>query len=285
MAMRIVLLGANGQLGADLSRAVAQGAHDVELIPLTRDDVDVTGPIDIAHEFDVLINCIAYNRVDDAESNEPLAMRINGECVGEMAAICAQRNARLVHVSTDYVFDGAKGKPYVEADPVNPLSVYGKSKALGEKLAMEHCDDTLIFRGASLFGVAGASGKGGNFVETMIKLGREKGALRVVNDQVMSPTATADVSDVILKALAKQAPRGIYHAVNSGRASWYEFACAIIHGAGVDAAVEPIPASEYPVPARRPAFSVLDNAKLAAIVGDIPDWSDALTRYLRDKGY
>jgi dTDP-4-dehydrorhamnose reductase len=281
MAMRIVLLGANGQLGTDLCRQVAQGSFDIDLIALTRQDVDASEAIIIDHQFDVLINCVAYNRVDDAESNKTLAMRINGESVGEMASICAKQNARLLHVSTDYVFEGERDRPYLEHDSINPLSVYGQSKALGEKLAGEGCPDTLIFRTASLFGIAGA----GNFVETMIRVGRERGELRVVDDQIMSPTGTADVAKMILTALINQAPAGIYHAVNSGQASWHEFAKRIIEQSNISATVEPIPASQYPVAAKRPANSVLDNTKLSNIVGPIPHWTDALDRYLRDKGH
>ncbi len=288
--MKVVLLGANGQLGSDIRREVETGAYDIELEALVRADIDVADPDAIpaalnGRDFDVLINCTSFHKVDDVESQAQTAALINAHAVRAMARTCADKGARLAHVSTDYVFDGRKTTPYIENDNVGPLNVYGMSKAMGEAMARVAHDDVLVFRVASLFGVAGASGKGGNFVETMIKFGKEKGALRVVADQVMSPTATADVAGMILTTLLAQAAPGTYHAVNSGQASWHQFACAIIEGAGVDATVDPIPASEYPVPAQRPAYSVLDNRKLAAIIGDTPTWQDALTRYLLAKGH
>jgi len=289
--MKVLLLGANGQLGTDLQTAAADHDSDaVQLIPLTRKDIDVSDPARIEkmladHAFEALVNCTSYHKTDEVESHADQAVAINAHAVAALARACAAKKARLVHVSTDYVFDGLADKPYVETDPVGPLNVYGATKAMGESLIRLHHDDHLIFRVASLFGVAGASGKGGNFVETMIKVGRDKGALRVIADQYMSPTATADVARMILKSLIQQIPAGTYHAVNSGQASWYEFAARIIERAGVEATVDPIPASEYPQPAQRPPFSVMDNTKLAEQVGPIAEWTDALDRYLQAKGH
>ncbi|MEX0742199.1 MAG: dTDP-4-dehydrorhamnose reductase [Phycisphaeraceae bacterium] len=286
---RILLLGSNGQLGSDLIRA-AQGRADVEITPLCRDDLDVTQPEQIVatlgeHAFDVLINGTSYHKTDEVEANADQAVAINAHAVREMARACGEANARFVHVSTDYVFDGRAEQPYREDDATGPLNVYGAAKRMGETLAQSVHDDVLIFRVASLFGIAGASGKGGNFVETMIRVGREKGALRVIADQFMSPTATADVAEILLTAICEGAPAGIYHAVNSGQASWFDFASQIIQRAGIDATVDPIPATEYPLPAARPAFSVLDNTKISDIVGPIPHWTDALDRYLSAKGH
>ena len=288
--MKALLLGPNGQLGSDLTRAAEAASGALEIEPLGRGDLDVSDVESIAstlgaRSFDVLINCTSYHKTDELETNAQQAFDVNAFAVREMAAACARQNARMLHVSTDYVYAGDATEPYVESDRTGPLNVYGASKLMGESLAREACDDVIVFRVASLFGIAGASGKGGNFVETMIRFGREKGALRVIADQVMSPTATADVADMILRALAANAPSGIYHAVNSGRASWYEFASRIIEKAGVDATVDPIPHTEYPLPARRPAFSVLDNSKLTGAIGPIPQWEDALDRYLAAKGH
>lgn len=292
--MRVLLLGPNGQLGSDLLRA-APAARGVELIPLARADLDVTNAAVIAdalakREFDALINCTSYHRTDELETNAQQAVAVNAFAVRALARACAARRARFVHVSTDYVFSGrfppgSAPRPYREDDPVGPLNVYGATKALGEELARAAHDDVLIMRVASLFGVAGASGKGGNFVETMIRVGREKGQLRVIADQHMSPTGTADAARMILGALEKRVPAGTYHAVNSGQASWFEFASRIIVRAGVHASVEPIPATAYPLPAQRPAYSVLDNARLAALIGPIPHWHVALDRYLVAKGH
>jgi dTDP-4-dehydrorhamnose reductase len=281
--MKLLLLGAGGQLGSDLRRT------DQSLAALRRRDVDVTHDATLRRvlrdaTFDVLINATAYNRVDDAESHVNEAMRANAHAVRIMAEICAERGKRFVHVSTDYVFNGQRDQPYVETNPTAPLSVYGRSKAEGERLALAAHDDVVIFRVASLFGVAGSSGKGGNFVETMIRVGTERGKLRVVHDQIMSPTCTADVASAMLKALDADIAPGIYHLVNQGEASWYDFACRIIEQAGVHAQVEAIPAAEYPTAAQRPAYSVLDACKISAVIGPMPHWTDALSRYLKTRG-
>jgi len=288
--MKLLLLGADGQLGTDISRATRRFDNEIELIPMTHRDFEVT-QAEVAQrvlgeqEFDALINCTSYHKTDEVEDNAAYAIAINAWAVKTLAELCAQKRSRFIHISTDYVFDGLANDPYTEDASTGPLNVYGASKVMGEALARTQHDDVLIFRVASLFGVAGASGKGGNFVETMIRVGREKGQLRVVNDQVMSPTYTADVAEMILAALRQRVAPGIYHAVNSGQASWYEFACRIIERAGVEATVEPIPSSEFPQRAQRPAFSVLDNRKLTALIGDIPPWEDALDRYLKAKGH
>ncbi|MCC6660730.1 MAG: dTDP-4-dehydrorhamnose reductase [Phycisphaerales bacterium] len=287
--MRILLLGPAGQLGTDL-RAAAAAFPGVTIEPVPRSDLDVSQagaiqPALASRSFDALVNCTSYHKTDEVEGNAQAAMTVNAFAVRELARACARASARFLHISTDYVFDGLSKRPYVESDPTGPLNVYGASKAMGEALARSVCNDLLIFRVASLFGVAGASGKGGNFVETMIRFGKEKGQLRVIGDQFMSPTGTAEVARLILLSLTKRVPPGTYHAVNSGRASWFEFASRIIERAGVSAAVESIPATAFPLPAQRPAFSVMDNTKLAALVGPIPHWHDALDRYLRAKGH
>jgi len=167
---------------------------------------------------------------------------------------------------------------------VRPVNVYGASKAMGESLAMFESGQVYVLRVASLFGAAGASGKGGNFVETMLRLARDKGEVRVVDDMVMSPTSTADVADMILRLIDRDASPGIYHAVNSGHASWYEFARTILGSAGSDAKAIAIGSGQFPTMARRPAYSALSNKKIHAVIGPVPDWRDALRRYLIQKG-
>jgi dTDP-4-dehydrorhamnose reductase len=288
--MRILLLGPNGQLGHDLARRAASHSPAITIVPVTRQELDVMDVASIPatldrHTFDALINCASYHKTDEVESNAPHAVAVNAFAVRAMAKTCAAKGVRFVHISTDYVFDGRSRRPYTEDDPIGPLNVYGATKAMGESMARAAHDDVLIFRVASLFGVAGASGKGGNFVETMIRLGREKGRLRVIGDQWMSPTSTADAAWAILEAVSRRLPAATYHAVNSGHASWYEFAARIIERSGVEAVVEPIPATAYPLPAQRPAFSVLDNSRLASLIGPIPHWTEGLDRYLREKGH
>lgn len=289
--MRVLLLGANGQLGTDLLNAHAARPGKIELAPLCRRDLDVTDLEAIprvlsAHKFDALINCTSYHKTDEVEQRASDAFRINAHAVRTLAQVCKAAVARFLHISTDYVFDGVNAQPYVETDCARPVNVYGASKLMGEQLALrEYAAGTWILRVASLFGVAGASGKGGNFVETMLRIAKEKGSVRVVNDSTMSPTATADVAQILLSLLGRDPAPGIYHAVNSGQATWFEFAREIILRAGVSAETIPITSAEFPTPAIRPAYSVLDNSKLRGVVGEVPQWTDALDRYLKAKGY
>ena len=289
--MRVVLLGPDGQLGHDIRNAHEDAGKPFELLPIGRDRLDVTVP-DLEerladHRFDVLVNCTGYHKTDEVEDNAALAVGVNAHAVERMARACARRGARLVHVSTDYVFGGDTGRtvPFCEDDPVAPVNVYGASKALGETLARLACDEVVVLRVASLFGVAGASGKGGNFVETMLRMARERGTLRVVGDQMMSPTATRDVARIMLRMLLEGCAPGIYHAVNGGAATWCEFAREIVRQAGVDASVTSCTSDAYGARAARPRYSVLDNDKVSKRVGDLPSWHEALERYLRAKGH
>lgn len=293
--MRALLLGANGQLGHDILRACQgrdRSERSCEPIPLTRKDIDVSDPQGVdrvleALDFDTLINCTGYHKTDEVEDAEELAFAINARSVKAMAEVCARKQARFFHISTDYVFGGdiERRTPLREDDPVAPVNVYGASKAEGERLMRLVCEKGVILRVASLFGVAGASGKGGNFVETMIRLGREKGALTVVGDQMMSPTSTADIAELLRRMLIEGCDAGTYHVVNRGAASWFEFAREIIRRTGVDATIDSCTSEEYKTRAARPRYSVLDNARIEAAFGPMPDWGDALDRYLRAKGH
>ena len=292
MRLKVLLLGPKGQLGHDLRRAHAEFAGAFDLIPVSRETLDLTESGGIERilgglEFDVLVNCAAYTRVDEAEDCAALAFAVNAYAVREMAAVCAKKRARFLHVSTDYVFGGdiARQRPLGEHDPIAPVNVYGASKAMGETLARLESDDVVILRVASLFGEAGAGGRGGNFVETMLRAGKEKKSLRVVDDQSMSPSATADVAQVVMRMLVQGCAPGLYHVVNAGSATWYELACEIFRRAGVEADVAPCATGEYPVRALRPRFCVLDNAKVSAEFGAMPAWQDALERYLRSRGH
>ncbi|WP_106204806.1 dTDP-4-dehydrorhamnose reductase [Aliiruegeria haliotis] len=290
--MKVLLLGPNGQLGTDIRAAHRAAGEPFDLVPLGRDRLDVSqvdsiGPALAASDFDLLINCTSYHRTDEVEDNAALAFAVNTHAVEAMARACADKGARFVHISTDYVFGGdhTRQVPLVEDDAPAPVNVYGASKALGETLARLAHEDTVILRVASLFGVAGASGKGGNFVETMIRFGIERGALKVVADQVMSPTATADVANAILALIARESPPGIYHVAGSGQASWHEFASEIIRMTGIEATVTPCSSAEFPTRAARPRYSVLDNSRAAKLIAPMPDWRDALGRYLAAKGH
>lgn len=285
---RVAVLGANGQLGAEFRRLHAAGA-DWELIPLGRTDFDALDPASVerrlgALAFDVLVNCVAATRVDDCETDCGRATAVNARFPAAVARACARRSAKMVQVSTDYVFGGGRARsPLDEAAPRAPVNVYGATKAMGEDLARLEHDRVVVVRVASLFGTAGASGKGGNFVETMLRLGREPKPLRVVTDQHMSPTYAVDAAGAILALALGDAEDGVWHAVNSGDASWWEFACEIARLAGFAAPVEPIASAAFPTPARRPAYSVLDNRKLLAAGVAMGAWPDALRRYMRER--
>ena len=285
--MKVVLLGPDGQLGYDIRRAHDEGGALFELLPVGRDRLDVTAQ-DLEERlaersFDILVNCTGYHKTDEVEDNAELAFAVNAHAVRAMARACARRGARLVHVSTDYVFggDAERCTPLREDDPVAPVNVYGASKLLGETLAQLACADVVVLRVASLFGVAGASGKGGNFVETMLRLARERGELKVVDDQVMSPTATADVARVLLRMLSEGCTAGTYHVVNDGAASWYDFAREIVHQARVTARVTPCTSDVFATRARRPRYSALDNERASRQFGCLGSWQAALGDYLR----
>ena len=292
MRLKALLAGPNGQLGHDIRRAHAESGGTVDLVSLARERLDVAVPEEVERvlgglDYHVLVNCTAYTAVDRAEDDAALAFAVNAHAVQTMARVCAAKRARLLHVSTDYVFGGIREwrRPLREHDPTAPVNVYGASKAMGETLARLECDDLVVLRVASLFGTAGASGKGGNFVETMIRAGKNKGTLQVVDDQTMSPTATADVARVIMKMLTGGCEPGTYHVVNSGSATWFDFACEIVRRAGVKADVVPCATEKYPVRAERPRYSALDNAMVSAAFGGMPAWQEALERYLRARGH
>ena len=288
MRSRVLLLGPYGQLGHDVRHVHAQSGEPFDLVPIPRETLDLAaaGSIDRllgSLRFDALVNCAAYTQVDLAEVDATGAFAVNTHAVQALARVCVAKRARLLHISSDYVFggDAARQRPLREDDSAAPVNVYGASKAMGERRARLEADDVVILRTASLFGVAGAGGGGDNVVETMIRAARAKGKLKVVEDPTMSPTATIDVARVAVRMLKDGCAPGTYHVVNAGSATWYEFACEIIRRAGLAADVTPCTSEEYPVRAPRPRYSVLDGAKVSAAFGAMPAWQEALERYLR----
>ena len=279
--MRIAVLGAAGQLGRDLcSRLPA------EVVPLTRADADLSRPADLRRLLDavrpvVVVNCAAYNFVDRAESEPEAAFAVNTWAVRELALVCRDQGSLLVHFSTDHVFslDGSRRHPWREEDAPGPISVYGLSKLSGEYLVRGLCPRHLVIRTCGLYGQRGGGGKGGNFVLTMLRLAEQGKPLRVVADQVCTPTATADLADAVTSLITSGAA-GLFHLTNAGACSWYEFARAIFQTAGVKADVTPITTAEFGAAARRPAYSVLDNNKA---MSPLRPWQEALAIYLRQK--
>jgi dTDP-4-dehydrorhamnose reductase len=287
--MKILITGANGQLGFDLCRTLT----DDELIPLTHTECDITSLQSVKDAFmkyrpDIVINTAAYVRVDDCEDHQDDAFRVNALGARNVAVACEGTGAKLVHISTDYVFGGeekAANIPYTEFDHPVPLNVYGKSKLAGEEMVRHLCRKYFVVRVSGLFGVAGSSGKGGNFVETILKLAKERNELRVINDQLFSPTYTLDLAKKITQLVSTEY-YGIYHITNRGTCSWYEFSKEILKLAGLEIPVIPISSSEYPQRARRPNNSVLDNYNLRLLgMDDLRSWNDALKDYMRCKGY
>jgi len=288
LVIKIAIIGANGQLGFDLVRAFKNTEH--EIAPLTHSDIDVT-EFKVSEKIlkniqpEAVINCASYVRVDDAEDFADKAFAVNALGARNMALICKDLNSILVHISTDYVFDGRKRLPYTEEDIPNPLNVYGNSKLSGEYFVRSILEKFYIIRSSSLFGAAGASGKGGNFVETMIKKAQSKEEIKVVNDMIMSPTYTKDVADVVRNILLKKLPSGIYHVANSGQCSWYEFARTIFDTAGIEASLSPTKTDIIKSKARRPMFSPLVSTKLKEYGIEMDSWRAALRNYLMEKGY
>lgn len=286
--MRYAVLGAAGQLGRDLCPRLSG-----EVIALSRGGsplVDLARPESLRTLFedvrpDVVINCAAYNFVDRAESEPQEAFAVNAWGVRELARRCGERDCLLVHFSTDYVFglDAARRQPWTEDDGPGPLSVYGLSKLAGEYFVRSLCPRRLIVRTCGLYGVWGSGGKGGNFVETMLRLADQGKPLRVVDDQICTPSYTVDVAETTI-ALLKTAPFGLYHVTNSGSCTWHELARTIFELSGVTANLTAIPSREYPTPARRPAYSVLDHSGLRnAGVASPRSWREALAAYLRER--
>jgi dTDP-4-dehydrorhamnose reductase len=287
---KILLLGANGQLGTDLQE-VFRGDERAQLIPVTRSQLDVervgeiAGVLDTFGEFDILINCTSYHKTDEVEDFPEKAFAINSMAVWEMAKHCQRHGRVLFHISTDYVFGGQTNAPYREEDATAPLNVYGISKVAGENFIRSYHDKYFIFRVSSLFGQAGASGKGGNFVETMIRLAKEGKPLRVVDDQIMSPTHTLDIARAIKTFITQDVDQyGTYHCSGEGQCSWYEFTREIFAQLQLDADLAPISHNEFKTKARRPAFSVLDNSKINRI-HQMPEWKVMLHEYLKRKNH
>jgi dTDP-4-dehydrorhamnose reductase len=287
--MKVLVTGANGQLGTDLCRAL----HDFDVIPLTHAEIELTDINSVKttfqkHSPDVVINTAAYVRVDDAETEREKAFSINALGALNVAAAAQQIQARLVHVSTDYVFGGEADRrtlPYIEFDLPFPPNAYGKSKLAGERFVQGLGNKYLIIRTSGLFGAAGSSGKGGNFVETILRLAGERDELKVVDDQVFSPTYTKDLAGKIVQLVRKE-HYGIFHITNEGACSWYEFAREILKLAGSKTPVIPITSDQYPQKARRPHYSVLDNYQLRLLgMDDIRSWPEALADYLTVKGH
>jgi dTDP-4-dehydrorhamnose reductase len=288
--MKTLVIGAEGQLGTDVCAAFADGEvlragsssgeHRVDLA-----DGDAVRALVRDLAPDVVVNTAAFHNVPLCEQEPANAWAVNATGAQRLAAACHEAGARLVHVSTDYVFGNGGAKPYTEADREAPLSVYGASKLAGEHLVAAECANHCIVRSSGLYGAAPCRAKGGrNFVQLMLHLAKERGEVKVVTDERVSPTHTVALAKQI-RVIADDAEPGLYHATCSGECSWYEFAQAIFEEAGVDVKLLAATQADFPSPVKRPDYSILENARLQAQGLDVmPHWRDALRDYLAASG-
>jgi len=279
MQPTILVTGSNGQLGKELQQ-LADAYPQYKFVFASREDLKLhhfplVENFFLATKPQYCINCAAYTAVDKAENEKEMAMLVNGEAVGHLAAICKKYQTKLIHVSTDYVFDGESETPYKEDDKTNPKNVYGASKLLGEQLCMKENADSIIIRTSWVY-----SSFGHNFVKTMMRLMSERNEINVVSDQIGSPTYAADLAKTILDIIASgKWESGIYHYSNEGKVSWYEFAVAIKELTGSNCSINPIPTSAYPTPAKRPHYSLLDKERIKAVFQiTVPSWKSSLQK-------
>lgn len=281
--MKILLTGKKGQLGSEIKNISNKSSHHFVFVDI--EDGDITNlkllrDLCTTETIDTIINCAAYTAVDAAEKEPELAQAVNATGVQNLVTVCEERNIRLLHISTDYVFNGEGSSPYKPNDPVSPLGIYGKTKRAGEEALLQSSIQGVILRTSWVY-----STFGGNFVKTMLRLGAERDTLNVVNDQIGCPTYARDLAHVCLKLIEADwsvADR-IYHFSNTGAITWFDFATEIMRLSGLHCKVQPIPSSEFPTPAKRPGYSVLDTTNLSADFGIVPrKWQAALDECIRE---
>jgi dTDP-4-dehydrorhamnose reductase len=286
---RVAVIGSTGQLGSDLVQVLTEsGRYGITALPHAQ--LDVTQRPSVMERigkggFDVVVNCAAFTRVDDCEDFPSEALLVNAQGAFEVARACAVSNTLCIYISTDYVFSGDKECFYSEDDSTSPINVYGTSKLAGEFLVRQTSKKWLILRISSVFGKTGSRGKGGNFVETILGKARSGLPVQVVNDIWMSPTYTMDVARVI-EALIQAGATGLFHASNTGRCTWFEFATEAVRMIGLPGLLEPVTSASYPSKARRPKNSSLSNDHLEKTMGlSLRPWQDGLRAYLVEKEY
>lgn len=281
--MKIAIIGANGQLGTDLTEVLSPGNkvtglshHDIEIT-----DIDKVQSVLGAIKPDIVINTAAYHVVPEAESFPDKAFSINGTGTLNLAKVCTTIRARLLHYSTDYVFDGKKQKPYVESDLPNPLNVYATTKLAGEHFALNYCEQSYVVRVSGIYGKVPSRVKGGNFVTTMIRLAKEKPEVRVVDDEILTPTPTSAIAQNTA-ALIGTDKFGLYHMSCEGECSWYEFAKVIWETLQLQTPLLPARVKDFPMVVKRPTYSVLENHNLKEVgINEMPGWREPLVEFLQ----
>jgi dTDP-4-dehydrorhamnose reductase len=284
--LKVFLIGANGQLGTDLHRLLVSAG--IQVLPVTHRDLDVRNAEAVFAAItearpQVVISTAAYHRVEECETQAALAFEVNALGARNLAQACERTGSVMVNFSTDYVFDGKRQQPYSEVDLALPLSVYGASKLSGEHLVGAVFDRYMVIRTCGLYGLAGSSGKGGNFVETMLKKAAAGSPIRVVNDQVLTPTYTADLAAAVVK-LIPTGRFGLYHISNEGDCSWFKFAQTIFEIEKQVVDLAPLSTDQLHSLVKRPAYSVLSKRRLNDTGIQMPPWEDALARYLTARG-
>lgn len=283
--MKIVVIGSTGQLGTDLMKVLGK---EHQAMGLTHKEIEVTdsNSCQIIKDYrpEIVINTAAFHKTDQCEEEPLKTFAVNAIGAKNVAMVSKEIGATTIFISTDYVFDGSKSEPYTEDDVPNPINTYGISKLAGELFTKQNPKHYII-RVASLFGVAGASGKGGNFIETMIAKAKGNDPIKVVDDMWMSPTYTKDVAEAIKKIVELNVPYGVYHTTNSGYCSWFEFAKEIFKMTVLNPNLAPIKTQQLQMKARRPQFSALKSAKLPRYGILMRSWKEALREYLAEKGH
>ena len=278
--MRILVTGVKGQLGYDVMNELKKRGHEGVGVDIEEMDITNPGEVDkVISESDVeaVIHCAAYTAVDAAEDNEEIARKVNRDGTANIAEVCRKLDLKMMYISTDYVFDGEGDRPWEPDEERHPLNMYGLTKYEGELAVEEKLDKFFIVRISWVFGVNGK-----NFIKTMLRLGRERDSLTVVNDQIGSPTYTYDLARLLVDMIETD-KYGRYHATNEGICSWYEFACEIFKVAGIEVSVSPVTSDEYPTRARRPRNSRMSKTKLTDNgFALLPAWQDALARYIKE---
>lgn len=287
MTTKIAIIGSSGQLGHDLQRVLSSK----QVIALTHQEIEIANPDMVdgvlggIHPH-IVINTAAYHRVEDCEADYARAFLVNAIGARNLAQTCQKLGATLVHISTDYVFDGTKGSHYVEEDVPNPLNTYGVTKLAGEYFVRNLCKRHLIVRTSGLYGIVGCRAKGGNFIDTMLKLAKERSEIKVVDDQIISPSYTLDVAKRIAELLPAE-EYGIFHVTNSGQCSWYEFASRIFELTGVRVDLKRTSQEELRSKIKRPRYSALCSNRLSALGGlglkPLRPWQEALNAYLAER--
>jgi len=276
--MRILITGANGQVGMALRRTLTNPTFEclfTDRSELDMRDEDAVREVTLSFKPDIVVNCAAYTAVDKAENEAQAAVEINQDAVRVLAEACNSINARFIHISTDYVYHNGLNRPLLETDPTDPKSVYARTKLAGEKEALSACAKTTILRTSWVFGL-----EGNNFVRTMARLGTDRDELTVVSDQIGAPTFADDIASAILHIVETPALKaGTYNYAGLGVASWYDFAKAIMETYGLSCEVKPIPTTSYPTPAERPHYSVLDLQKAQEAGFPFRHWRDALANF------